>query len=79
MIAATSPFSKRAVALSLVFGLALVAAGCGRKGALEPPQAAVATPTPTPTAGADISQQFGRKHNPPITPPKSQFVLDPLL
>jgi predicted small lipoprotein YifL len=57
--------------------MALLAAGCGRRGPLEPPNAGVATPAPT--ADSDPSNQLGKPKNPPITPPKSSFVLDPLL
>ena len=77
--AASSPSARRAVALALVFGLALLAAGCGRRGPLEPPDGAIATPAPTPTATSDLDDGFGRPKNPPITPPKTSFVLDPLL
>jgi predicted small lipoprotein YifL len=79
IVVAHSPSVKRAAALALVFGLTLLAAGCGRRGPLEPPNAAVATPTPTPTASSDVNDQLGRPKNPPITPPKTSFVLDPLL
>ena len=73
------PSAKRVVALSLLFGVALLAAGCGRRGPLEPPGGAIATPTPTPTASSDVTDQMGRPKNPPITPPKKPFVLDPML
>jgi predicted small lipoprotein YifL len=65
--------------VTLVFGLALLAAGCGRRGPLEPPNAGVATPAPTPSASTDPNDQLGRPKNPPITPPKTPFVLDPIL
>jgi len=68
---------KRAAAVALVFGLALLAAGCGRRGPLEPPSGAIATPAPT--ASSDLGDQLGKPKNPPITPPKTSFVLDPLL
>jgi predicted small lipoprotein YifL len=71
------PSAKRVVALSLLFGVALLAAGCGRRGPLEPPGGAIATPTPT--ASSDVTDQMGRPKNPPITPPKKPFVLDPIL
>jgi predicted small lipoprotein YifL len=74
--------AKRAVALSLVFGLALLAAGCGRRGPLEPPASAIATPAPTPSPSASASlpeEGMGRPKNPPITPPKTPFALDPIL
>jgi predicted small lipoprotein YifL len=67
---------RRAAALALVFGLTLLAAGCGRRGGLEPPNAGVATPAP---ASSDLDEQLGRPKNPPITPPKTPFVLDPIL
>jgi len=67
----------RAGALALVFAMALLAAGCGRRGPLEPPSGAA--PTPTPTAAADPTAQLGRPKATPITPPKTPFVLDPLL
>jgi predicted small lipoprotein YifL len=73
------PSAKRVVALSLLFGVALLAAGCGRRGPLEPPGGAIATPTPTPTASSDVTDPMGRPKNPPITPPKKPFVLDPIL
>jgi predicted small lipoprotein YifL len=79
VIAARSPSVRRAAALALIFGLALLAAGCGRRGPLEPPNAGVATPTPTPSASSDLGEQLGKPKNPPITPPKSPFVLDPIL
>ena len=79
MIAARSPSVRRAAALALIFGLGLLAAGCGRRGALEPPSAGIATPTPTPNASSDLGEQLGKPKNPPITPPKTPFVLDPIL
>jgi predicted small lipoprotein YifL len=74
---ARSPSLKRVAALALVCGLALLAAGCGRRGPLEPPNAGVATPAPT--ASSDLSDQLGKPKNPPIARPKTPFVLDPLL
>jgi predicted small lipoprotein YifL len=79
IVVARSPSVRRTAALALIFGLALLAAGCGRRGPLEPPNAGVATPTPTPTASSDLNDQFGRPKNPPVTPPKTPFVLDPIL
>jgi predicted small lipoprotein YifL len=79
VIAARSSSVRRAAALALIFGLALLAAGCGRRGPLEPPNAGIATPTPTPSASSDLSEQLGKPKNPPITPPKTPFVLDPIL
>ena len=74
---ARSPSVRRVAALSLVFALALLAAGCGRRGPLEPPSAGIATPAPT--ASSDPSSQLGKPKNPPIAPPKTPFVLDPIL
>jgi predicted small lipoprotein YifL len=74
---ARSPSIRRAAALALIFGMALLAAGCGRRGPLEPPNSAIATPAPT--ASSDLGDQLGRPKNPPITPPKTPFVLDPIL
>jgi predicted small lipoprotein YifL len=76
---AHSPSVRRAAALSLVLALALLAAGCGRRGTLEPPNAGIATPTPAPTASSDLGEQLGKPKNPPITPPKTPFALDPIL
>ena len=76
---ARSPSVRRAAALALALGLALFVAGCGRRGPLEPPSGAIATPTPAPTASSDLSDQLGRPKNPPITPPKTPFALDPIL
>ena len=74
---ARSPSVRRAAALALIFGLALLAAGCGRRGPLEPPNAGIATPAPG--ASSDLGEQLGKPKNPPITPPKTPFVLDPIL
>jgi len=64
----------RQIALSaVVIGLAAVAlAGCGRKGPLEPPSAAVTT---------NIAAQQGQQVQTAQTPPKPDrpFVLDRLL
>jgi predicted small lipoprotein YifL len=80
VIAVARPLSiRRAAALALVFGLTLLAAGCGRRGPLEPPNAGVATPAPTPSASGDLNDEFGRPKNPPIARPKTPFVLDPIL
>ena len=62
---------------ALIVTAALSLLGCGRRGPLEPPNSAIATPAPT--ANSDLNEQFGRPKNPPITPPKTSFVLDPLL
>jgi predicted small lipoprotein YifL len=53
---------------------ALVAlAGCGRRGDLEPPSAAVASP-PENRHNIELHRTDHK-----ITPPKKDFVLDPLL
>ena len=62
-----------------LFALALIAAlasGCGRKGALEPPPDGSAVQPSEPT---DPLHPQIRKPVPPITPPKTPFILDPLL
>jgi predicted small lipoprotein YifL len=81
-VAAKSVFVTRALALVLLVGLALAASGCGRRGPLEPPPNASATPVPqaTPTAQSDPGGLPGSHHKPPpIVVPKTPFVLDPLL
>jgi predicted small lipoprotein YifL len=70
---------RRAAALSLVLSLVILAAGCGRRGPLEPPATAAVTPTPTPTTGAEPTAALGHPKVAPIKPPKTPFVLDPLL
>jgi predicted small lipoprotein YifL len=72
---------RRAAALSLVLSLVILAAGCGRRGPLEPPATAAvtSTPTPAPTTGADPTAALGHPKVAPIKPPKTPFVLDPLL
>ena len=77
--AARFPSARRAVALTLVFGLALLAAGCGRSGPLEPPGGIIAAPSPAPTASSGLGDPLGRPKNPPIVKPKTPFVLDPIL
>ena len=59
--------------MMLLAGLVALGA-CGRRGDLEPPQAAVATPTPENRHNVDIHRASQK-----ITPPKKDFVLDPLL
>jgi predicted small lipoprotein YifL len=72
--AAKPVFAARALVLVLAVGLALVASGCGRKGPLEPPPNPSATPTPDGDTGAPSRHKVQ-----PITPPKTPFVMDPLL
>ena len=60
---------------ALLTAAALLAlAACGRRGDLEPPSAAVASPTPANGHGLDV-----HRANTKIAPPKKDFLLDPLL
>ncbi len=68
--------ARRAMTIVLVAALGLAASGCGRRGDLEPPPDATAVQKP---ADDSNDQLQGHKKNPPIVPPKSSFVLDPLL
>jgi len=68
--------SRRGAAVALALIAAALLAGCGRKGALEPPPEAGAVQQPQP---ADTLHPQVRKPVPPITPPKEPFILDPLL
>lgn len=66
---------RRAVPLALLAEMAFDISGCGRAGPLEPPPNASAVAKPADSSkGGQI-----RKPNPPITGPKTPFVLDPLL
>jgi predicted small lipoprotein YifL len=76
--AASRVLSRRAVALLVISGLALAVSGCGRKGPLEPAPDASAVNRPTPAPTDSATPQAHRKV-PPITAPKTPFVLDPLL
>jgi predicted small lipoprotein YifL len=67
-------FAKRAAALFLVAGFAFDVSGCGRRGPLEPPPNANAVQQPT-----DSATPEGHHKPPPITAPKTPFVLDPVL
>jgi predicted small lipoprotein YifL len=60
--------------VALISASLLALGGCGRRGDLEPPQAAVATPTPENRHNLDLHRASQK-----ITPPKKDFVLDPLL
>nr|WP_256515722.1 lipoprotein [Alsobacter ponti] len=79
----------RAVLVGLCLGLAL--AGCGRRGALEPPPGAAKAapdtvnrtdpslePAPKPIVPSVSPVGTGKKGQ-PITAPKSDFILDPIL
>ena len=72
----TTPVPRRAVPIVLLAALAFAASGCGRAGPLEPPPDASALAKPTDSANAEPQVH---KKIPPITPPKTPFVLDPLL
>jgi predicted small lipoprotein YifL len=66
--------SKSAGALVLLTLIAIAASGCGRRGQLEPP------PDPNAIAKPDDPEHPQVHHKPPrIVPPKTPFVLDPLL
>jgi predicted small lipoprotein YifL len=76
VIVAQSPvLARRKAALVLIAGLALLAAGCGRRGPLEAPPNPSATPTPS----SDTGEPATRRKETPITPPKTPFILDPAL
>jgi predicted small lipoprotein YifL len=78
LIPITTPVLRRAVAIALLAALAFAVSGCGRAGPLEPPPDATAVAKPADTSSSADDLQT-RKKNPPITPPKTPFVLDPLL
>jgi predicted small lipoprotein YifL len=66
---------RRALPFALLAALAFAISGCGRAGPLEPPPNASAVAKPADSSkGGQI-----HKPNPPITAPKTPFVLDPLL
>jgi len=58
----------------LLVAVVLALGGCGRRGDLEPPPNVNAVQTPQ--TNNDLSM---RRTVPKITPPKKDFVLDPLL
>ena len=64
----------RALPFALLAAVAFAISGCGRAGPLEPPPSAVAKPADSSNGGFQV-----HKSNPPITAPKTPFVLDPLL
>ncbi len=73
--------ARRAPALAIL--LALILAGCGRIGPLEPPpdataQAKPAMPKPDALSAESLSPMMKPKI-PPITPPNQPFFLDFLL
>jgi predicted small lipoprotein YifL len=65
---------RRALPFALLAALAFAVSGCGRAGPLEPPPSASAKPADSSNGGLQV-----HKTNPPITAPKTPFVLDPLL
>jgi predicted small lipoprotein YifL len=76
LILISKPLRERRLrALALLAAVALGAAGCGRRGDLEPPPDASAVQKP----GAEAGGFQVHKDNPPIKPPKTPFVLDPVL
>jgi len=70
------PAPRRALPFAFLAALAFAASGCGRAGPLEPPPDASAAAKPADSSNGDVQVH---KKNPPITPPKTPFVLDPLL
>jgi predicted small lipoprotein YifL len=74
LIAMKPPRARLKLAPLAVVLLALAA--CGRAGPLEPPPDASALAKPSDSGSGDPQV---RKKIPPITPPKTPFVLDPLL
>lgn len=66
----------------IVAGLALVLAGCGRRGPLEaPPDTAApkAEESAAPDGLTGVPTPGARRRAGPIVPPKDPFILDPLL
>jgi predicted small lipoprotein YifL len=72
-------FMCRVAVLMLVIG---AMAGCGRKGALEPPPTATAEgeakPAAQPQQAGGIAALRGKKP-PPVLPSKTPSILDPIL
>jgi predicted small lipoprotein YifL len=79
-------YLRRVAVLALI---ACAATGCGRKGALEPPPSAdTSKPKADQSTGGDeqtsepssggIASLRAKKPK-PVTPPKTSFILDPLL
>ena len=62
----------------LVAASVLALSGCGRRGDLEPPPDGSAVQATKPADPAEGGLQV-RKSNPPISPPHTPFLLDPLL
>jgi hypothetical protein len=75
------PFSRpsrarRVLPLALLVALSLGVSGCGRRGDPEPPPDPSAVQKPVNDDGGDLQVH---KKIVPIKPPKTPFVLDPLL
>ena len=66
-------FSSKA-RLGLTAAALIALAACGRRGDLEPPSAAVATPTSENRHSVELHRADNK-----IKPPNKDFVLDPLL
>ncbi len=79
--------TSRIVLLAAAALIALQSAGCGRRGDLEPPDASAPQANATTTQPSASATHAGNdKHSfqlhrasQNITPPKKDFVLDPLL
>ncbi|MHB2169456.1 LPS translocon maturation chaperone LptM [Alsobacter sp. R-9] len=83
------PSAARIVVVALLLGAALSA--CGRKGPLEPPPGAAGEAKPDPLSQQNESATpgvktlvptvtpVGSRRGKPITPPKDDFILDPIL
>lgn len=65
-------------ATTLLLAAALVLAGCGRRGALDPPPGAVVEAPATAKAGTPGAATKG-KTDPGAVPPQKSIVLDKLL
>ncbi|HYP58596.1 MAG TPA: lipoprotein [Beijerinckia sp.] len=64
-------------AVLLAFSVALPLGGCGRRGPLDPPEAAA--PTPASEAATQGAPQEGTTPSPATPVKKRPFVLDPVL
>ena len=79
--------TSRVVMLAAAAVIALLMAGCGRRGDLEPPNASATQSSATATQpNASATHAANDAHNfqlhrttQKITPPKKDFALDPLL
>jgi predicted small lipoprotein YifL len=72
--------TSRVVWLTAAALIALQSAACGRRGDLEPPDASAPQANATTTHAATDKHNFElHRATQKITPPKKDFVLDPLL